>query len=42
MDEWLYGRFPVNWRLQGKVDAKTKLHWIFAMKDEEPFALAGV
>jgi len=24
------------------VDTKTKLPWVFAMKDDEPFALAGV
>jgi putative SOS response-associated peptidase YedK len=29
----------VEWK---RVDAKTKLPWVFAMKDEEPFALAGV
>lgn len=29
----------VEWK---RVDAKTKLPWIFAMKYEEPFALAGL
>jgi putative SOS response-associated peptidase YedK len=29
----------VEWK---RVDAKTKLPWMFAMKDDKPFALAGV
>ncbi len=29
----------IEWK---RVDAKTKLPWMFAMKDDEPFALAGV
>jgi len=29
----------VEWR---RVDPKTKLPWLFGMKDDEPFALAGV
>jgi putative SOS response-associated peptidase YedK len=29
----------IEWQ---RIDAKTKLPWMFAMKDDEPFALAGV
>ena len=29
----------IEWR---RIDAKTKLPWKFAMKDDEPFALAGI
>lgn len=29
----------IEWR---RVDPKTKLPWVFAMKDDEPFALGGV
>ena len=29
----------IEWK---RVDAKTKLPWVFAMKDDQPFALAGV
>jgi putative SOS response-associated peptidase YedK len=44
-DAFLHSRclVPVDSFIEWKrVDAKTKLPWVFAMKDDEPFALAGV
>jgi hypothetical protein len=31
--------FFIEWK---RIDPKTKLPWVFAMKNDEPFALAGV
>ena len=44
-DAFLHSRclVPVDSFIEWKrVDTKTKLPWVFAMKDDEPFALAGV